>query len=165
MSAKRIIIVDENDEVIGCRERESFRKEHIYRVSALWITNSRGDILIARRHRNKSHDPLKWGPSVAGTNEEGETYYQNVAKEAKEELGLKNIAPKLGPKMRMRTNYNYFTQFYTLKIDKDISEFKIQEDEVEEIKWISKENLRRELKSHPENFTPGMRIYRKLFLG
>lgn len=101
---------------------------------------------------------------MAGTVEEGESYHQNIIKEAEEELGLKNIAPKSGPKVRMRTNYNYFAQLYTLKCDKDISDFKIQKDEVEEIKWISKEELLRELKTHSENFTPGMQIYGKLFL-
>jgi isopentenyl-diphosphate delta-isomerase len=161
----KISIVDENDQIIGSEEFEKVKKESIYRVSALWITNSSGEILLALRHRSKTHHPLKWGPAVAGTVEEGETYAQNIIKEAEEELGLEGISLKIGPKVKREGEYCHFTQFYTLEIDKDISEFKIQEDEVEEIKWFSKEELLRELEGNPENFTPGMLKYGKLFFG
>jgi isopentenyldiphosphate isomerase len=160
----KISIVDENDNIIGSEEFEKVKKESIYRVSALWITNSRGEILLTRRHRTKSHSPFKWQPAVAGTVEEGENYEQNIIKETGEEIGLKNISPKIGPKTRMNEEYNYFVQWFTLNVDKDIKNFKIREDEVEEIKWFSKEELLRELESHPENFTPGMRKYGKIFL-
>ncbi len=166
MKKRKIIVVDENDEIIGHKEFEALRKEDVYRSSILWITNSGGDILIAKRHRSKAHNPLKWGPSVSGTLEEGETYYGNAVKEVGEELGLENIMPKLGPKTKMEVDHNFFAQLYFLQIDKDISEFKIQEDEVEEVRWISKKDLRRELKERPENFTPGMvQVYGKMFLG
>lgn len=160
----KISIVDENDNIIGSEEFEKAKKERIYRVAALWITNSRGEILLALRHRDKTHDPLKWGPAASGTMEEGETYEQNISKEAQEELGLKNISPKIGPKIKIEDKYNYFVQWFILIVDKDISEFKIQEDEVEEIRWFSKEELLSELESHPENFTPGVRRYGKNIL-
>ena len=160
----KISIVDENDHIIGAEEFEKAKKDGIYRVAALWITNSHGENLLALRHRNKIHDPLKWGPAVSGTVEEGESYEQNIIKEAEEELGLENILPKLGPKIKIEDKYNYFVQWFTLTTDEAISEFKIQKDEVEEIKWFTKEELLSKLESHPENFTPGMRKYGKLFL-
>ena len=55
----KIIVVDENDKIIGHKNRGTLKKEDIYRVSALWITNSRGEILLARRHHTKSHHPRK----------------------------------------------------------------------------------------------------------
>lgn len=160
----KISIVDENDNVIGSEEFEKAKKESVYRVSALWIENSRDEILLALRHRNKKHSPLKWGPAVSGTVEEGESYEQNIIKEAQEELGLENVDLKLGPKVRIEEKYNYFVQWFTLQIDKTIEDFKIQENEVEEIKWFAKEELFSELESHPEDFTPGLRNYGKLFL-
>jgi isopentenyl-diphosphate delta-isomerase len=163
-SKPKIIIVDKNDEIIGYKNRGTLNKEDIYRVSALWITNSYSDILLARRHHTKSHHPLKWGPAVAGTVDEGETYEENIIKESEEELGLKNIKPKLGPKTKTDEEYHHFTQFYVLSVDKNIDEFKIQKDEVEEIKWFSPEELRKQLQKHSEEFTPGMKNYVGLFL-
>jgi isopentenyl-diphosphate delta-isomerase len=161
--AGKIIIVDRNDNIIGCKNGDDLGKEDFYRVSALWITNSKNQILLARRHRNKAHHPGRWGPAVSGTVEEGESYYDNIVKEAEEELGLKNIKPKIGPKTITEGEYKHFTQCYTLLLDKSIDEFRIQEDEIEEIKWFSAEELKKNLQEHPEEFIPRMKEYFELF--
>lgn len=151
----KIPIVDENDNIVGIansKEEIDSSPELIYRVSSLWITNSKGEILLARRAFNKSHDPGVWGPAVAGTVEDGETYEENIIKEAKEELGIANIKPIPDLKLRNKRKYNYFVQRFNLVLDKDVSEFKIQKNEVAEIKWFTKDKLRDELKEHPENF-------------
>lgn len=54
VNKQKIIIVNENDEIIGHKKREEIRQEDIYRVSALWLTNSKNEILLARRGLNKS---------------------------------------------------------------------------------------------------------------
>jgi isopentenyldiphosphate isomerase len=41
-------------------------------------------------------------------------------------------------------------------IDKDISGFTIQKDELERIKWISREELSKEIVVNPDFFTPSM---------
>lgn len=160
----KIPIVDENDNFIrfadGKKEIDA-NPELIYRASSLWITNSKNEILLARRSLNKVYDPGKWGPAVAGTVEEGETYESNILKEAEEELGLKNIKPTLGVKHRRKTKWNYFSQQFHLAIDKDISEFKIQKDEVAEIKWFKPEELKKELQEHPNNFLRSVHSYFK----
>lgn len=152
----RIVIVNENDEIITYKERGTLVQSDIYRVSALWVKNSKGDILLAQRKFTKSHDPGKWGPAVAGTVDEGETYEQNIIKEAEEEIGLKNIQPIPGPKVRMTGEYNYFDQWYTLVVNKPAGDFVIQEDEVEQVKWFTRAELEKELREHPEKYLKGL---------
>lgn len=161
----KIVIVDENNKVIGHKERETLKPEEIYRVSALWLTNSKGDILLARRALTKSHNPGKWGPAVAGTLEEGETYDSNILKETAEELGLgqKEINLKKGPMIRISDAHNYFAQWYTLTIDKPVTQFKIQKDEVEEIKWFSRKELAEQLDKKPGEFLKRMKQYFEVF--
>ena len=159
----KIIIVDENDNVIGHKNRELVKVEDIYRASALWITNSKGDVLLARRALTKSHDPGKWGPAVAGTVDEGEDYGSNIMKEAEEEIGLRNITPKLGPKIRISGKYNYFCQLYLLEIDKSINEFVTDREEVEQITWFPKNELLKEVQNYPDKFLKNMRRYIELF--
>ncbi len=160
-----IIVVNENDEVIGAKPIDVVDKEGlIYRVSALWIWNSQGDNLLARRAYDKKHHPGKWGPAVAGTVEENESYQENILKEAEEELGITNTEFKLGPKTRTNVKYNHFTQWFTCVIDKPLTEFKIQKEEVAEIKWFSAEELKREIKENPNEFTPSMNEHIHLFL-
>lgn len=159
----KVTIVNTSDEIISYKMRNVLSKEDIYRVSALWLTNSRGEVLLAKRHHTKLHNPNMWGPAVAGTIEEGETYESNIIKETEEEIGLRDIKPKLGPKIEITGEYHHFTQWFTLEVDKDVNDFKIQDNEVEEIKWFAPQELRNELQRQSEKFLPRMSEYFKLF--
>lgn len=161
--ASKIIIVDENDNVIGFKDRDEVKREDIYRVSALWITNSQGDNLLARRALTKAHYPGKWASAVTGTVEEGEDYESNIIKEAEEEIGLKNIAPKLGPNIRVYGEYNHFTQWYTLELDRPANEFIINKDEVDEVKWFSNEEIKQDLLINPDKFVKTMKQWIEIF--
>ena len=158
-----IPVVNEKDRIIGYKDRKEIKTEDIYRVSALWITNSHDEVLIAQRSYTKKNDPGKWGPAVAGTVEKGETYIANIVKEAYEELGLKNIKPKKGPKYRVHGEHNHFGQWYFLNIDKNIKEFKIQAEEVENIKWIAKHILIKDMKNDPSAYLKSMPSYVEKF--
>jgi len=161
----RLPIVDENDNIIDYKERNTLDyQKDVYRVSALWIINSKGEVLLAKRAATKTQDPNKWGPAVAGTVDKEESYEQNITKEAEEELGLKDIEFQKGPKTRVKGRYNYFCQWFILKTDKDIHEFRIEPDEVSEIKWWSKEELKEQLKANPELFVSGMKQHIKAFI-
>lgn len=159
----KIVIVDEKDNVIGYKDQYEVTQEDIYRVSSLWVTNSRGEILLAKRALNKSHDPGKWGPAVEGTVDEGENYKANILKEAEEEIGLKNIEPRLGPKERVSGEHNFFDQFYILTADKPLNEFVIDRGEVDEIRWFSKEDLLKEIQDNPTGFLKTMKQWVELF--
>ncbi len=163
MSSK-IIIADENDNITASKGRESLEAGDIYRVSALWLINSKGDILLARRALSKTHSPGKWGPAVAGTIEDGETYDSNIIKETEEELGLKNIKFEKGSKIKISGKYNYFCQWYSAEIDKMAEEFKIQESEVAEVKWFSRKELKKKLRENPEEFIASTSRWINLFL-
>ncbi len=146
-------VVDEKDNVIGHKARsEVDYQADIYRVSALWLTNSKGDVLLAQRKKSKDKDPGKWGPSVSGTLEEGETYESNIYKEAGEEIGLHGVQFQLGPKKRVRSPRNFFCQWYKVTLNKEVKDFSIQEDEVEEIAWVSQDELVREVKVNPDKY-------------
>lgn len=155
---KQYIVVDENDVIVGYKERKSDidpQKEY-YRVSALRVTNSRWEILIAQRSFNKSHSPGKRWPAVAGTVEKGESYKDNILKETAEELGLYNIEIKQGPKHKIEDKYKYFTQRFTAIQDTAIEEFKIRKEELETVKWIDAETLKEDVSKHPETYVESM---------
>jgi len=145
-----MIIVDDDDNIIGHKQRGKITPTDIYRVSALWIQNSEGDILLAKRAYTKRHHPGKWGPAVAGTNDMGETYRSNIIKEAEEEIGLTGHNFKKFHKVRFKGKHNFFCQWYFAIIDKKLSEFKLQEEEVAEIRWFKKDELIADLKNNPD---------------
>lgn len=116
------------------------------------ITDTDGRILLAKRALHKEHSPGKWGPAVAGTVEAGETYEENIIKEAREELGLVDIKPIAGEKKRMRKKYQYFAQEFFLTLPFGFNDFHIQEEEVAEVRWFTADELKELVKENPENF-------------
>ncbi len=158
----RIPIVNEQDEVIGYEEREKRDPKQICRVAALWLTDSKGNILLAQRAFNKKLSPGLWGPAVAGTVEEGETYESNIIKEAEEEIGLVGLKIVLGPKIRRSTKHEAFVQWFTAVVDHDYPFLK-RDEEVEEIRWFTKNEILSLLEQKPEMFLPKFNQY-KFFL-
>lgn len=150
-------IVNCNDEEIGVRDRDSLSKDDTYRVSALWITNSMGQYLLAQRAMTKKKYPGRWGPAVAGTVEVGETYDSNIVKEIQEELGITIRLEELkkGPKIKRETHTgSYFSQWYSITLDKELCDFSFPLEEVMAIKWFSKEEFKTGLRERPEEFLP-----------
>lgn len=126
-----IVIVDENDTPIGVKERgEIDAAKDRYRVTGLWLTNSKGDILLAQRALTKKVNPGLWGPAVAGTVEEGETYDENIVKEIREELGIRLSITDLKKVKKFRVDgpRHYFSQFYTYTADTPAPDFAIARD-------------------------------------
>lgn len=153
----KIQIVDNQDRPIGVKERGTLDdKRDIYRLSALWLTNSRGQTLIAKRSATKRNDPGKWGPAVVGTIDEGETYEENIYKEAMEEIGLEGVKFVQGPKIRVHRPKNYFCQWYLVTLDRSIERFTMQADEVDSLVWIDTVQMKQELKTNLEKYVPSM---------
>lgn len=159
-----IYVVNEQDEVIGFKERGTLAKEDIYRITALWLTNSQGQILMAQRALTKENAPGKWGPAVAGTVEVGETYESNIQKEIQEELGVAGISLTKGPKERSRTETEYFCQWYFGIVDTMKCDFTLQKEEVEQVRWFDPSDLLTFIRTCPEDLTYGMRNPERLEL-
>lgn len=150
MNNSKIHMVNEEDKLIGYGDRgqDSF----IYRVSALWLTNSNGQILLAQRSLTDERDPGVWGPAVAGTVEKGETYKSTIQKETREEIGLEGALLNPWYKKYYDGRHRYFTQWYRAVVDWPIAKFRIQEEEVEQIAWLDSDWLRQDLEKTPNKY-------------
>lgn len=149
-----IPVVDENDEIIGYKQREDLTPLDIYRVTALWLTNSLNQVLLARRAYTKTSSPGKWGPAAAGTVEKGENYKDNITKEMAEEIGLIDIQPVQTIKELMQgtRGYIFFCQWYCLQLDREIERFKLQASEVAEVRWFPRNELEWLVQENPLEF-------------
>src|SRR6185503_1888906 len=116
----KIPIVDEKDNFLYLKDpnKRDLRKE-VTRGSALWVINEKGEILLAKRSKKKWNLPNVWGPSVAGSIEESESYEYNVVKEAQEEIGIKLDEVTLGPKRRESDSHEFFCQYFFAQVSSD----------------------------------------------
>lgn len=151
-----ITIVDENDAPITVVDRDMVDYDtQIYRVAALWLVNTNGDVLIAQRKLTKKKDPGLWGPSVAGTVEESETYEQNIQKEVFEEIGLQDIVLHPVTKTYVDNPRKYFCKWFTATVDwTDMSNFVVQQEEVEAIAWVPYEELVEDYRKSSAKYIP-----------
>lgn len=86
----KIPIVNRQDMIIGYKRREELDPSmDIVRSASLWITNSKGEVLLAQRKSTKRTDPGKWAEAVGGTVDGGDSYEETIYREADEELGIR----------------------------------------------------------------------------
>jgi len=154
---KQIIIVDQEDQPIEHKTRDQIVSgKDIYRVSVLWITNKQGEVLLSQRSLTDSRDPGKWHPAVAGTVEKGETYLTNILKKAREELGLDNIDPAIGPKIEIKGKHHFFAQIFTWQTEKLAQEFAINREEINEVAWLDRLKLIDNLQMEPNKYVKAL---------
>ena len=111
-------------------------------VANAWIVNDNNEFLITQRNENKSH-PLMW-ECTGGSALIGETTLDAAIREVKEELGI-NIYEKdavlIGSKKRYYPNCPDFLDVYIFKSNVLLKNIKIQEEEINDVMWASKEKI------------------------
>ncbi|MEI7765209.1 MAG: NUDIX domain-containing protein [bacterium] len=148
----KIPIVDEEDNIIGHKEREEITSDDIYRITAIWITDENGNILLQKRSMNRKNSPGIWGPAASGTVEEGETYESNAYKELEEEIGVKGIKLVESKKFfRNLKNGKKFTKLFLGQIPSNYN-FVLQQEEVDQVKWLSVKELLEAYKEKPDEY-------------
>ncbi len=150
----KVPIVNRQDDIVGYKSREALDLEKdIVRSASLWITNSRGQVLLAQRKFTKRTDPGKWAEAVGGTVDGEDSYEDTVYREADEELGIRGERFTLGPKQFVEGPPNsYFVQWYSVELDWPIEKFSLQQSEVEQVAWWNVEDLLHDMKFHPEKY-------------
>ena len=116
---------------------ETPENRYILVVLAL-IENSKKEILVQKRSKQKGGE---YG-LTAGHVKQGESSIQGIVSEIKEKLGI-DIAPqelKLVYSERNDQDRCFYDLYYLSK-DCQISEMKLQKEEVESVKWCSQEEI------------------------
>lgn len=103
-------------------------------------------MLIQKRSPEKHAWADLWDVSAGGSALAGEESWQAAERETREELGislkLENVRPHFS------INYTRgFDDFYAVEMpDLDLSSLVLQEEEVAEVKWVSREEVRQMMK-------------------
>ena len=111
-------------------------------VSNAWIRNSKGKFLISQRVEWKSH-PLMW-ECTGGSVIMGEDTYQGAIREVKEELGIdvRNVPYAfVGTTTRYYKDCPDILDVYIFEIDISIEKVTFQKEEVNDVKWATKDEI------------------------
>lgn len=140
-------LYDRQRHVIGEHIRGRELPENGYHlVVHVWVRSSGGKYLMSRRSRNKSSYPLLW-ECVGGSAFKGEDSISAAVRETKEETGL-NFAKENGELLFTfirdtvgGKRINDIVDVWLFRYDGDIPLGKATTDEVEEAKWMSKDEI------------------------
>lgn len=150
-------IVDENNILTGEKgERKQIHDENLWhRHVTSWIMNKKGEILLQKRAATKPRNPNRWA-KTGGHVDSGESVEEAIQREVKEEIGIdvdKNQLQVIDVHKSRNPDNRYFAYNFIFVIDKKIEEFKLQEEEVSEVKYFSIEELENKKKNNDTNFT------------
>ncbi|MBO1513911.1 NUDIX hydrolase [Metabacillus bambusae] len=109
-------------------------------VVHVWIRNNKGEILLTKRHPDKTH-PNLW-ECTGGSILAGEESLEGALREVKEEIGISLLRSNGGlVKSERRDKYNNFCDIWLFDQSFDLSATELQQDEVSDIKWVTSSEL------------------------
>ena len=123
------------------RHSDDWLKENEYHLGMhICVFNSKNEMLIQKRQITKRADPGKWDFSARGSVLKGENVQEGARRELLEEVGIDYDFSNERAKFTINSE-NLFDDYFIIKLDIDIDKLKLQEDEVECVKWASKNEI------------------------
>jgi len=164
MSEEFVILVDENDNPIGSEEKVKCHLPNgkLHRAFTALLFDEDGRLVLTRRAKEKMLWPNDWDGTFASHPRESETYVSSGERRMPEELGINGTLDYLH-------KFEYHVPYKDVGSENEVcgtligivddsSQFKQIEGEIDEIKWISAQEMLSELKTNPKIYCPWMII-------
>ena len=158
---QQVILVNENDEEVGTIEKmEAHRKALLHRAFSVFIFNSKDEMLLQQRAKNKYHSAGLWTNACCSHPYPLESTEIGASRRLQEELGFTTELKKI------------FEFTYRSEFENGLTEFEFDHvfageyngrmepnaDEVDECCFMTMEEIESKLLSHPQKFTPWFHI-------
>jgi ADP-ribose pyrophosphatase YjhB (NUDIX family) len=129
-------LYDEQGNLLEEKGIRGQKNQHRVGIVHLFIENSKGEFLIQKTSKDRDSIYATTGGHVTY----GSTFEEAVINEAKEELGIDITIDEL-KEVNTFIREKVVQKVFYLKKDINIEDIKIQEDEVEFVKWLSRETI------------------------
>ncbi len=168
MKEENVILVDQDDRQIGLMPKmEAHEKAELHRAFSVFILNDRGEIMLQQRAADKYHSPSLWTNTCCSHQREGESNREAGKRRLREEMGFETELKEL------------FSFIYKAPFDNGLTEHeldhvmvgyyndapKINRNEVENWKWMSPKDIKKDMDSNPEQYTAWFKIIFDRFHG
>lgn len=151
-----ILLVDQDDKEIGYGEKAEVHKKGIFhRAFSIFIFNSRGELLLQKREKNKYHSPGLWTNTCCSHQRMGEELNEATHRRLKEEMGFDSDLEEI-----FKFSYNiafnedlHENEYDHVFIGRYNGKVDINPKEVEEFKWVELGALKKDVKEFPNKYT------------
>ncbi len=164
MAEEYVVLVDEKDNEIGLDEKVKCHLPNgkLHRAFTALLFDANGKLVVTKRSSSKMLWPGDWDGTFASHPRETETYVTSAERRMPEELGIPC-------KMDYLMKFEYHIPYKDIGSENEIcgtliglvdnlSNLKIIENEISEVKYISANELKQDLKKNPEIYCPWMLI-------
>ena len=156
MEEEKVVLVDIQDQQIGSMGKmEAHEKAKLHRAFSVFVLNSKNELLLQQRAREKYHSPGLWTNTCCSHQRVGETNREAGARRMMEEMGMTVPLEEL------------FTFIYKATFDNGLTEHEldhvmvgytdddpvINPEEVADFKWMEMEALQKDLTENPDHYT------------
>ena len=158
MKKEFVVLVNKNGQKIGIAEKlEAHKKGLLHRAFSVFIYNRQGEMLLQKRASSKYHFAGLWSNACCSHPRPGEKILSAAVRRLTEELNIQAALESKGAiTYKLLDEKSGLTEHeYDLIFSGEFNgEFNFNENEIEEVKWISVSKLKREMNKEPEKFTP-----------
>ena len=141
--------------------REECHKEGLWhRAVYAFIIDENQNILLQKRSKNKKLWPNMWDVTVGGHVDSGEFGRQALTREVKEELGIdindndiKYLVGSTSINEQGDIINKHYNECYLITKNISISDITIQENEVSEVRYFSKDEILKRINNNYEGLT------------
>jgi isopentenyl-diphosphate delta-isomerase len=160
---KNVILVDEADNAIGVMEKIQAHKEpdpRLHRAFSIFVFNSEGKMLLQQRALSKYHFGGLWSNTCCSHPIPGSDINKDVHSRLQEEMGFDCELDELFTFTYKAPFNNGLTEWEMDHVFKGTYEgtIKPNQEEVEDYKWVTVEELLKDIKEHSEKYTPWFKI-------
>ncbi|SHM58080.1 isopentenyl-diphosphate delta-isomerase [Chryseobacterium carnipullorum] len=158
-----VVLVNPEDDVLGLMEKQQAHINGLlHRAFSVFLFNSKGEMLLQKRASGKYHSPNQWTNAVCSHPKDGETYLEGAQRRLREELGIQS---ELSEKFNFIYKADVGGGLWEHELDHVFvghyeyeSDFNLNKEEVEEVRFISMQDLDQEIAENPGNFTEWFKI-------
>ena len=158
-----LILVDSTDQPVGtlpkweCHQGEGT----LHRAFSVFIFNRKGEVLLQRRSEQKMLWPMYWSNACCSHPRDGEEAEEAVVRRLQQELGI-------DCELTYLYKFEYQARFKDVGSENELcwvwvgfaeaEDIVANANEIAEWRFISPEDLNRELETNPDAYTPWMKM-------
>lgn len=160
--SEALILVDANDQVVGHLDKSACHDGDgvLHRAFSLFIFNSQGQLLLQQRAAGKRLWGGYWSNSCCSHPRQGESMELAIHRRLEQELGM-------SAELTFAYKFEYAARFKDLGTEHELcwvyigvcaEQPVINTTEIDDWRWIDRDELTRELAEHPDRFTPWLQM-------
>ena len=158
---EEVVLVDEQDNVIGTMEKlEAHKKGILHRAFSILLFNSKGEILLQKRALHKYHSGGLWTNTCCSHPLPGEEMKEATSRKLKQEMGI-------DAKTDFLYKFTYRAPFNNGLVENEMDHVytgifngtpNINTEEVEAWKFMNVESLKKDITENPHHYTAWFKL-------